>query len=319
VRGVCRGAIKLKKTARCKGTLQSFPFNSGMHLHIADFKPSEPIVERFGSEDPAFRFYFYILSSGHWELKSPYRSISQAKLILSNAFSSAIFYPEMEGKMFLPINHRQIHLSIYIRPSMLNTYLGSCSDQLPKALVDISQGSVETGFSHESPLSRMMNLSIQQLLACPYTGPMKELYMENKAIELIVHKLAQTISLDDQRDTPLKMDLHEMDRIHRASDILCRDLETPPSLSGLAHAVGTNHCRLNRGFRELYGTSVFGYLRQKRLIEARRLLELENASVTEAAFSVGYNSISSFSKAFCEYFGMRPMTCRKKNVFNVSH
>lgn len=309
--------MKLKKRTRREGTLQSFRFDSGMHLHIADFKPSETIVERFGSGDAAIRFYFNILASGHWELKSPYRSISQGELIRSNGFSSVIFYPEMEGKMFLPVDRRQYHLSIYIRPSMLNTYIGRCSDQLPKALIDISQGSVETGFSHESPFSQMMNLSIQHLLDCPYTGPMKELYMENKAVELIVHKLAQTVSSDEKKDSSQKMELHETDHIHRARDILCRDLESPPRLSDLAHAVGTNHSRLNRGFRETYGTSVFGYLRRKRLIEARRLIEIEDASVTEAAFSVGYNSISSFSKAFYEYFGMRPMTCRKKKIISV--
>jgi AraC family transcriptional regulator, transcriptional activator of the genes for pyochelin and ferripyochelin receptors len=283
----------------------------------ADFKPSETIVERFGSGDPAFRFYFHVLASGHWELKSPYRSIAQGELIRSNGFSSIIFYPEMEGKMFLPADRRQFHLSIYIRPSMLNTYLGGCLDQLPKALNDISQGCIETGFSHESPFSQMMNLSILHLLDCPYAGPMKELYMENKAIELIVHKLAQTISSDNKKDSPQKLELHEPDRIHRARDILCHDLEFPPTLSDLAHAVGTNHSLLNRGFRELYGTTVFGYLRRRRLVEARRLIETEDASVTEAALSVGYNSISSFSKAFSEYFGMRPMRCRKKKIINV--
>ncbi len=288
-----------------------------MHLHIADFKPSETIVERFGSGDPALRFYFHIFASGHWELKSPYRSTYQNKLIRSDGFSSLIFYPEMEGKMCLPVDRRQFHLSIYVRPSMLNTYFGGRLDQLPKSLADISQGCVETGFSHESSFSQMMNQSIRDLLDCPYTGPMRELFMESKAIELIVHKLAQTVSGKDEMKPPLKMDLQEAGRIHRARDILCRDLETPPRLSDLAHAVGTNHTLLNRGFRELYGTTVFGYLRQQRLIEARRLLEREDASVTEAALSVGYDSISSFSKAFSEYFGIRPVRCRKKKIISV--
>ena len=307
----------MKKKARREGTLQSFRFNSGMHLHIADFKPSETIVERFGSGDPAFRFYFHILASGHWELKSPYRSSSQGNLIRSNGCSSVIFYPEMEGKMFLPVDRRQFHLSIYVRPSMLSTYLGDCLEQLPKALSDISQGSVETGFAHESPFSQMMNLSIQHLLDCPYTGPMKALYMENKAVELIVHKLAQTLSSNGKQDLPQTIEPLEMDRIHRARDILCRDLESPPRLSDLAHAVGTNHSRLNRGFREVYGTTVFDYLRRKRLIEARHLMETEDASVTEAALSVGYSSISSFSKAFFGCFGMRPMACRKKKIIRT--
>jgi AraC family transcriptional regulator, transcriptional activator of the genes for pyochelin and ferripyochelin receptors len=297
--------------------MQAFRFNSGMHLHIADLKPSETIVEPFGSSDPAFRFYFHILASGHWELKSPYRSISQSKLIRSNGCSSVIFYPEMEGKMFLPEDHRQLHLSIYIRPSTLSTYLGGHLDQFPKALIDISQGSVETGFSHESPFSHLMSQTLQHLLDCPYTGSMKTLYMENKAVELIVHKLAQTLTPDGKQDSSQKIERLETDRIHRARDILCRDLESPPRLSDLAHAVGTNHSRLNRGFREIYGTTVFGYLRQKRLIEARRLMETEDASVTEAALSVGYGSISSFSKAFYEYFGMRPMACRKRKIIST--
>jgi AraC family transcriptional activator of pyochelin receptor len=307
----------LKNKARREGTLQSFRFNSGLHLHIADFKPTENILERFGSGDPAIRFYFHILASGYWELRSPFRGDPQGKLIRSNGFSSVIFYPEMEGRMFLPLDRRQFHLSIYVRPSMLNTYLGDCLSRLPKALIDVSQGSVETGFSHESPFSQMMNLSIQHLLDCPYTGPMKELYMENKAVELIVHKLAQILPSDAMKEAPQKMAALGTDCIHRARDLLCRDLESPPRLSDLAHAVGTNHSRLNRGFREVFGTTVFGYLRRKRLIEARRLIEMEGASVTEAAFSVGYDSISSFSKAFSEYFGMRPMACRKKKIISI--
>jgi AraC family transcriptional activator of pyochelin receptor len=199
----------------------------------------------------------------------------------------------------------------------LNAYLGSCLNQLPKTLVDISQGCVDTGFSHESLFSQMMGLSIQQLLDCPYTGPMKDLFMENKAVELIVHKLAQISTSDDKRNSSMTTEPLETDRVHRARDILCRDLEFPPRLSDLAHAVGTNHSRLNRGFRKIYGTTVFGYLRRKRLIEARRLIEIEDASVTEAALSVGYNSISSFSKVFSEHFGMRPMRCRKKKIIGV--
>ncbi len=307
----------MKKRARREGTLRSFRFDSGMHLHIADFKPTETVVERFGSGDPALRFYFHILASGYWELKSPYRSIAQARMMRSNGCSSMIFYPEMEGRMFLPEGYRQYHLSIYVRPSMLNIYMGRHLDRLPDALIDISHGCIDTGFSHESPLSQMMNLSIQQLLDCPYSGPMKTLYMENKTIELMVHKLAQTLPSNNPPDTPPQKEPLETDRIHRARDILCRDLECPPSLSDLAHAVGTNHSRLNRGFRETYGTTVFGYLRQKRLIEARRLIEMEDASVTEAALTVGYNSMSSFSKAFYEYFGMRPMACRRRKIISV--
>jgi len=160
-----------------------------------------------------------------------------------------------------------------------------------------------------------MNATIQHLLDCPYSGPMKGLYIESKAMELIVHKLAQIVSPGTMELASPEFDLHEMGRIHLARDILCRDLESPPKLIDLVRAVGLSHCRLNKGFREVYGSTVFGYLRQARLLKAKRLLENDGMNVTEAALSVGYSSISSFSNAFLEYFGVRPMAClRKKHV-----
>jgi AraC-like DNA-binding protein len=304
--------VELEKRELRKGSMRSFHLGSGIDLYIADFIPSESIEQRFETTNPVLRFYFHIFGSGYWELHSPYRSTSQNRLIHSDSLSSVLFYPEMEGKMHLPVEQRQFHLSVYITPSLLNTYLGGGLDQFPEDLRAISEGCVDKGFSHAGPLSQMMNLAIQHLLDCPYTGPMKALYMESKAMELIVHKLAQTLSVDKTKDMPRKAGPDEMERIHHARDILCSDLENPPRLFDLAHTVGTNHSQLNVGFRELFGTTVFGYLRQMRLLEARRMLEEEDMNVIEAALSVGYSSVSSFSKAFSEHFGLQPVMCRKK-------
>jgi AraC-like DNA-binding protein len=84
-------------------------------------------------------------------------------------------------------------------------------------------------------------------------------------------------------------------------------------LFDLARTVGTSHTQLNQGFRKMYGTSVFGYLRKLRLDEARNLLEKGNSNVTEAALAVGYNSISSFTRAFSEHFGLNPMKFMKRS------
>ena len=62
----------------------------------------------------------------------------------------------------------------------------------------------------------------------------------------------------------------------------------------------------------MYGATVFGYLRKMRLEEARRLLEKGDMNVTEAALAVGYNSISSFSRAFSAHFGSKPLSFVKK-------
>lgn len=91
-----------------------------------------------------------------------------------------------------------------------------------------------------------------------------------------------------------------------AASILRQDLETPPRLLELARRVGLSHPRLNRGFRQCFGTTAFGYLRMLRLEEARQLLEAGKTNVTDAAYSVGYQSLPSFSRAFSDRFGLCP-------------
>ena len=291
--------------------MRGFQIASGLNLHIADFVPPGAINARFESTAPLMRFYFHILGSGFWDLKSPYQTRSQNRVDQGDHISSIYFYPQMEGRIHLPKGHRQFHLSISIAPSKLNSYLGGRLEALPEDLQEISEGNTDRGYSHVGPLSRMMCQVVSHLMDCPYSGLMKALYLETKAMELIVLKLAQTVCGEDLENRSLKMDRQETERLWHAKDILCRDLENPPTLPELAHAVGTNHCRLNAGFRKLYGTTVFDYLRRKRLVEARRLIQEEGAHVTEAALKVGYNSISSFSRAFSEHFGRPPITFRK--------
>ena len=292
--------------------MQTFSLMPGIHLHIADFKPLDTIEQKFETTNPVLRFYFYTSVCGYWELHSPYRPGSQNRITYTDQLSSVFFYPELEGKIYLPAKCRQSHLSIYITQDLLNNYLGDYLAHLPKILREISEGCMDKGFYHSGPLPQIMDMAVDHLMTCPYTGPARRLFIESKAIELIAHKIAQICPTDTT--TPPLDDLHshDMERIRHAREILCSDLETPPKLHDLARCVGINHGKLNIGFRKMYGTTVFGYLRRMRLLEAKRLIDQGDMNVTEVALSVGYNSLPSFSKAFTEFYGIPPMQCLKK-------
>ncbi len=296
----------MKQPETSKGFKQAYSLQTGMHVHVADFQPAETAEKWFESTRHLLRFHFYVTAGGYWQLRSRYNDASESRLGLCNRFSTVFFYPEFEGKLYLPAGRRQFHLSIQISPSLLSTYLGPDLEGLPKTLRDISEGCDNRGFAHKGPLSQAMSNAIRQVLYCPYSGATKLLFMESKAIELIAHQFAQIQSGETAIHSPITLTSGDIERIHHAKDILARDLERPPKLSELASAVGTNHCALNKGFREIYGDTVFGYLRVMRLTEAKRLLEEEGMNVTETALSVGYNSIPSFSRAFSEYFGQSP-------------
>ena len=59
-------------------------------------------------------------------------------------------------------------------------------------------------------------------------------------------------------------------------------------------------------FKALTALSPLQYQKQLRLIEARRLLSAEEVSATGAAYRVGYESPSQFSREYARMFGAPP-------------
>ncbi|MEO0377755.1 MAG: helix-turn-helix transcriptional regulator, partial [Cyanobacteria bacterium P01_A01_bin.17] len=64
--------------------------------------------------------------------------------------------------------------------------------------------------------------------------------------------------------------------------------------------------KLNQGFRQLFGTTVFGYLQRHRMQQAQSLLHDSDLSIAKVAATVGYRSPEAFSTAFRRQFAVSP-------------
>jgi len=87
-------------------------------------------------------------------------------------------------------------------------------------------------------------------------------------------------------------------------------MDSPPTLTDLARQVGINDCTLKRRFRQVFGTTVFGYLHNYRMEQARTLLLENQLTIAAIAHRVGYNNLCAFSTAFRKKFGMSPREMR---------
>ncbi|MGG1254043.1 AraC family transcriptional regulator [Brevibacillus agri] len=150
---------------------------------------------------------------------------------------------------------------------------------------------------------------IQQLINNPYRGTIRKLFLEGKAMELLALFLQEAELKNGQR-TSLKAD--DVKSIHEAKNILLERLDRPPSLIHLARKVGINDYKLKIGFKEVFGTTVFGFVRQQRLEKAKLLLERERISVSEAALLVGYSNFSHFASIFRKTYGINPSLYGKR-------
>ncbi len=141
-------------------------------------------------------------------------------------------------------------------------------------------------------------------------GPLQELYLESKLLEL-VYQTFDTPSLNI--DTELSHD--DCKALNKAKYILLCDLANPPSLKTLARQCALNEFKLKQGFKKLFGTTVYGLVHTKRLEKAKEFLEKQEISVQEAALHVGYKSLSHFSKAFKERYGKFPLELKKERKY----
>ncbi|WP_162618524.1 helix-turn-helix domain-containing protein [Pedobacter yulinensis] len=108
-------------------------------------------------------------------------------------------------------------------------------------------------------------------------------------------------------------DLHPADaeKLWQARLHMEQHLQAPPSLFELARLIGLNDYKLKRDFKKLFGTTVFGYLYEKRMEKAKALLEQERLPVGEIAYLVGYKNPQHFTAAFKKKFGCLPRGFRQ--------
>ncbi|WP_349744989.1 helix-turn-helix transcriptional regulator [Roseateles cavernae] len=95
-------------------------------------------------------------------------------------------------------------------------------------------------------------------------------------------------------------------RMRAARELLDSGAADGWSLAEIALELGLHENTLQQQFRLAYGCTVFEHLRRRRLSIARRSIEHEGHSVTEAALSAGYNSPGNFATAFKREFGCSP-------------
>ncbi len=98
--------------------------------------------------------------------------------------------------------------------------------------------------------------------------------------------------------------------IQEVEHILRRDYMNPPTTGQLSKMVAINEYKLKNGFREMFGKTIYEYIRQLRMSNAKNLLENDDLSISQIAYMVGYINTSHFARAFRKEYGVNPSDLR---------
>ncbi len=191
-----------------------------------------------------------------------------------------------------------VHLSQFVKPQQVS---GTLTDNV-------------LHFKHPSSFSKILSLCsrtrmvLEAILNHSYTGSLENIFINAQTQMLLLYSLECMLGENEVKRFQCKFLANEDDRekITQASEILLQHIGEPLTINELSRKVAINECYLKKGFKELFGTTIFDFYQSQRMEHARYLLYEKGLSVTEVSIMLGYSSISHFSTAFKKHTGLKP-------------
>lgn len=192
-------------------------------------------------------------------------------------------------------------INISFQPGLLDT-LGQ------KELASLFNDKVKGPFIRRIAPSTKSKLALEQMVHHAYDGILKNIYLQSKALELLIYSSDQFLRNNQEDRFGCRFLTHDEDRLKivKARDILLAHLDSPITIKELARKVAMNECYLKKGFKAMFGTTVYDFFQKERMEIAKYLLNEKGLPVSEVALKMGYSCISHFSTAFKKHTGLKP-------------
>ena len=289
-----------------EGGIRSISLRNGLTLDILSSKSRQTIrwEKQHGANFPLVA-KFYLSGSSRVRTKGPALTSVKADYTEMSGCHYVYHLPEITEIEDWPSDQWHQVVMVCADAYYFRSFAWS-EVPLAPALKQLLEGNASQRF--HQPLGRLpsaISQVLQQIVQSPYQGMMQQLYLEGKALELLTLQFAQWSEMQPQIGSNW-LPPDELDRIHSAKELLIRNVKKPPSLTELAHQVGLNEHRLRQGFRQVFGTTLFGYFHRCRMEYAQHLLLNSNLTIAGVAAKVGYRNPEAFSTAFRRQFSVSP-------------
>ena len=173
---------------------------------------------------------------------------------------------------------------------------------------DILNFKHNSSFTKIHPLCGKTRIVLEALLNHSYTGSLENIYINAQTQMLLLYSLDCMLGEKEIDTINCKFLANEADRekITKAREVLIEHIGEPITIKELSRKVAINECYLKKGFKEMFGSTIFDFYQSQRMEHAKYLLYEKGLSVTEVSMMLGYSSISHFSTAFKKHTGLKP-------------
>ncbi|SHG24165.1 transcriptional regulator, AraC family [Salegentibacter echinorum] len=178
---------------------------------------------------------------------------------------------------------------------------------LDATLKDLFRDAVsEKQFFHQGNYSIKAADIMNEINAKDFTGFLRSVYLESKALEMLVIQIAQYEDDEDEGKLPQILRQSDIQKVDYVVKRIQGDMGSNLSVEMLAKEAGTNVNKLQEGFKYVYDLTVNKYMQHVKLQAAKEMLMTSDRNISEIVTAIGLNNRSYFSKIFKEKYGVNP-------------
>ena len=290
-----------------EGIWKSEELRPGIWVSIMDFKPVETITFKYQKHKPLIDLGFILEGDISNSFQS--RSADITTIDSNSGMGGVLFAPEAEGTVEIKASKKMQAVHVHIEPELLHSLMQGELGNISTDLKKIVEGSKQESFMYRGVMEPAVSIVAHHLLSPPMHGVPKRMFLEGKALELIAMQIGWANSREKKNGKTIALSPSETEKLYAVKEMLIENISNPPTLSELSSQFCISINKLNSGFQEIFGATVFGFFNEFRMQQAMLLFQKGDMNVSEIAWTIGYTNVSHFSAAFKKRFNILPKTC----------
>lgn len=288
------------KDSNSKGTLKEIKFES-VHIMRISLLISQETNIPFMAKEPRVILFFSM--QGDSLLNTTY-----IKDLSLKASTHNIIYTEASPGMIKCTPGKYEVFYISLSPEMFKNYFPKNEGIFERFSEKMNKDNFSLLRKEHGVLNHRILKIIEDICRHDSQQSIKKIYLIAKIIELLSIQLNELCTICNPLPLAKTTDAEKM---YEVKIFILNHLYENHTLAELAQIVGTNEYTLKKEFKELFGTTVFGFWSDAKMDNAQKLLSETDANIKEISEIIGYKNSQHFSSAFKRKFGMTPSQFRE--------
>ncbi len=214
--------------------------------------------------------------------------------------SILLYNPKQNLPINLTVQPKGKHLILIVSIKLFHSFFSKVAGLIPF----LNEENKDKKYYLDKELNPSEVLIINQIFKEHVHHSLQVLYLKGKVYELL--SLYFNKNEEDEQSCPFLEDEDNVEKIKKAKQLVINNMDEPPSLQEIADEITLSLPKLKKGFKHIYGDTVFNFLLDYKLEYARKLLVSRKHNISEVSLQIGYSTASHFISAFKKKYGTTP-------------